>query len=271
MPHILLPPFPCFYIQRKSPQVARYSQPSVTNLYAFEGKLIIPNMGAIILIMGTTRSKTSEVLFTKTQRRVLGLLFGDPDRSYYANEIVRFAGAGTGAVLRELARLSAVHLVTVKKVGNQKHYQANHDAPIFDELRLIAQKTLVNTRGAMSSESSANGSRLPPKARTMNHRRAGLRIPQEKLARLCRRFHIRKLTLFGSAARGEMKSGSDVDLMVEFEPDRAPSLWDSPKLDEEFSALFGNRPVDIVPPEVLRNPYRRKTIQRDLKVLYEAK
>src|SRR3970040_1032592 len=104
-------------------------------------------MGAIILIMGMTRSRTSEALFTKTQRRVLGLLFGDPDRSYYANEIVRFAGAGTGAVLRELARLSAAHLVTVQKVGKQKAYQANHDAPIFDELRLIAQKTLVNTRG----------------------------------------------------------------------------------------------------------------------------
>jgi predicted nucleotidyltransferase len=228
-------------------------------------------MGAIILIMGMTHSRTSEALFTKTQRRVLGLLFGDPDRSYYANEIVRFAGAGTGAVLRELARLSAAHLVTVKKVGNQKHYQANHDAPIFDELRLIAQKTLVNTRGSTSSGSSANDSRLRPKARAMNRGRGGLRIPQEQLERLCRRFHIRKLALFGSAARGEMKPDSDVDLMVEFEPDRAPSLWDSPGLNEEFSALFGNRAVDIVPPEVLRNPYRRKTIQRDLKVLYETK
>jgi predicted nucleotidyltransferase len=228
-------------------------------------------MGAIILIMGMTHSRTSEALFTKTQRRVLGLLFGDPDRSYYANEIVRFAGAGTGAVLRELARLSAARLVTVKKVGNQKHYQANHDAPIFDELRLIAQKTLVNTRGSTSSGSSANDSRLRPKARAMNRGRGGLRIPQEQLERLCRRFHIRKLALFGSAARGEMKPDSDVDLMVEFEPGRAPSLWDSPGLNEEFSALFGNRAVDIVPPEVLRNPYRRKTIQRDLKVLYETK
>lgn len=93
----------------------------------------------------------------------------------------------------------------------------------------------------------------------------------EVLFMLCRRFHIKKLALFGSAARGELKPDSDVDLMIEFEPDRAPSLWDSTGLNEEFSALFGNRGVDIVPPEVLRNPYRRKTIQRDLKVLYEAK
>jgi predicted nucleotidyltransferase len=222
-------------------------------------------------IMGMTQSKASEVLFTKTQRRVLGLLFGNPDRSYYANEIVRFASAGTGTVLRELARLSTVHLITVKKIGNQKHYQANHDAPIFDELRLIAQKMLVPVRSSTSSTTSAKGSRLRPKARAMSRGSGALLIPQARLERLCRHFHINKLALFGSAARGELKPDSDVDLMIEFEPDRAPSLWDSHELNEEFSALFGNREVDIVPPEVLRNPYRRKTIQRDLKVLYEAK
>lgn len=215
-------------------------------------------------------SKTSEALFTKTQRRVLGLLFGDPDRSYYANEIVRYAGAGTGTVMRELARLSAVHLITVRKVGNQKHYQANNDAPIFDELRLIAQKTLVNRRGSTSVVSAPTDSRPRTKTRATIHKRGVLQIPQKRLERLCRHFHIRKLALFGSAARGEMKPGSDVDLMVEFEPGRAPSLWDAPKLNEAFSALFGNRAVDIVPPEILRNPYRRKTIQRDLKLLYEA-
>ncbi len=236
----------------------------------FVRELIIPNMGAIMPIMGMAQSRTSEALFTKTQRRVLGLLFGDPDRSYYANEIVRFAGAGTGAVLRELARLSAAHLVTVKKLGNQKHYQANHEAPIFDELRLIVQKILVNARGSTAG-AAVRGSRHRQKMRAMSRGSGSPRIPRDRLEQLCRRYHIRKLTLFGSAARGEMGPGSDVDLMVEFEPDRAPSLWDSPRLNEEFSALFGNRAVDIVPPEVMRNPYRRKTIQRDLKVLYEAK
>ena len=84
-------------------------------------------------------------------------------------------------------------------------------------------------------------------------------------------FSHQKACAFRLRGTGELKPDSDVDLMIEFEPDRAPSLWDSPGLNEEFSALFGNRGVDIVPPEVLRNPYRRKTIQRDLKVLYEAK
>lgn len=82
-----------------------------------------------------------EALFTKTQRRVLGLLFGNPDRSYYANEIVRYCGAGIGAVHRELERLESTHLVTVSKLGNQKHYQANREAPIFEELRSIVIKT----------------------------------------------------------------------------------------------------------------------------------
>ncbi len=83
----------------------------------------------------------SEALFSKTQRRVMGLLFGNPSRSYYANEIIRFAGTGVGTVQRELERLTAVGLVTAKKIGNQKHYQANRQAPIFEELRGIVLKT----------------------------------------------------------------------------------------------------------------------------------
>lgn len=83
----------------------------------------------------------SDALFSKVQRCVLGLLYGNPDRSFYANELFRLAGSGTGAVVRELTKLTVFGLVTVKKIGNQKHYQANRDAPIFDELRGIVLKT----------------------------------------------------------------------------------------------------------------------------------
>jgi predicted nucleotidyltransferase len=76
--------------------------------------------------------------------------------------------------------------------------------------------------------------------------------------------------LFGSAARGELSPASDIDLLVEFKPESRVSLWDFPKLQDEFSALFGHRRVDLVPPEVMKNPFRRKTILRDLKVLYEG-
>jgi len=103
--------------------------------------LIVPNKGTIIPKMGMKKTSLGEALFTKTQRRVLGLLFGNPDRSYYANEIVRFAGAGIGAVQRELERLESARLVTVSKIGNQKHYQANRQAPIYSELHGIVLKT----------------------------------------------------------------------------------------------------------------------------------
>ena len=83
----------------------------------------------------------SDALFSKVQRCVLGLLYGNPDRSFYANELFRLAGSGTGAVVRELAKLTASGLVTVNKIGNQKHYQANRAAPIFEELRGIVLKT----------------------------------------------------------------------------------------------------------------------------------
>lgn len=80
-------------------------------------------------------------LFTRTQRQVLSLMFGHPDRSFYANEIVRLAGVGTGSVQRELARLSEAGLLTVNRIGNQKHYQANQQSPIYSELRSIVLKT----------------------------------------------------------------------------------------------------------------------------------
>jgi hypothetical protein len=80
------------------------------------------------------------------QQRVLAVLFGNPERSYYANEVIGLAGSGTGAVQRELARLEAAGLVTVTRLGKQKHYQANAAAPVFDELRGLVLKSspLVN-------------------------------------------------------------------------------------------------------------------------------
>jgi predicted nucleotidyltransferase len=97
-----------------------------------------------------------------------------------------------------------------------------------------------------------------------------LSIEPDRLAELCRQYGVRKLSLFGSAARGDMTPESDVDLMVEFAPGSRTSLWDLPAMQQAFSALFGDRPVDIVPPDVLKNPFRRKAIEPELKVLYEA-
>lgn len=97
-----------------------------------------------------------------------------------------------------------------------------------------------------------------------------IKVSRAALQELVRRYHIRRLALFGSAARDELKPDSDIDLMVEFEPGEAPSLWAAQEIQQDFIRLFGGRHVDIAPPEILRNPFRRRSIERDLKVLYEA-
>jgi predicted nucleotidyltransferase len=133
--------------------------------------------------MGTAKTGLGEALFTKTQRRVLGLLFGNPDRTYYANEIVRFAGAGIGTVQRELAKLESAELVTVSKIGNQKHYQANRQAPIFEELRAIVVKTFG----------------------VADHLRTAL-------APLAKR--IEAAFVYGSVAAGSDTASSDIDVLI---------------------------------------------------------
>ena len=91
--------------------------------------------------MKPERLGLGDALFSGVQQRVLGILFGNPDRSFFGNELQRLAGSGKGALQRELNRLEQSGLVTLRAVGNQKHYQANPDSPIFDELRGIAVKT----------------------------------------------------------------------------------------------------------------------------------
>ena len=97
-----------------------------------------------------------------------------------------------------------------------------------------------------------------------------LRISQTKLATLCRKYGIVKLSLFGSASRNELTAESDVDLMVESSPGSRASLFDITAMQDEFSAAFGGRKVDIVTPEILRNPFRRDSIVPDLKPIYET-
>jgi len=87
----------------------------------------------------------SNALFSKVQQRVLALIFGHPERSFYTSEIVRSVRSGTGAVERELSRLRHSGLVSVERIGNQKHYQANHQSPIFEELHSLVLKTVALT------------------------------------------------------------------------------------------------------------------------------
>jgi predicted nucleotidyltransferase len=89
-----------------------------------------------------TTASLANALFPKVRQRVLAVLFGTPDRSFYANEVIALAQSGTGAVQRELLALSESGLLLVSKQGNQKHYQANASAPVFSELRGLVLKTM---------------------------------------------------------------------------------------------------------------------------------
>src|SRR3979490_2517667 len=87
----------------------------------------------------------SDALFSKVQQRVLALIFAHPERSFYTSEIVRSVHSGTGAVERELSRLRRSGLVSVERIGNQKHYRANPQSPIFEELQSLVLKTVALT------------------------------------------------------------------------------------------------------------------------------
>jgi len=102
--------------------------------------MIAPNMG--IYAAPPDSPSIADALFPKVRQRVLAVLFGTPDRSFYANEVIALAQSGTGAVQRELADLAKAGLLTVSKQGNQKHYQANASAPVFTELRGLVLKTM---------------------------------------------------------------------------------------------------------------------------------
>jgi len=206
----------------------------------------------------------SEALFSKTQRGVLGLLFGNPDRSFYANEIMRHVRAGIGAVQRELERLVSAGLLTVTRVGNQKHYQANRRSPIFDEMAAIVSKTMDAAAGIQGL--AARESHVPY---TVVRKARAFHVPKARLAAICRRHRVKRLGVFGSAARGDLTESSDVDLLVEFVKGAETSLFDMVRLQEELSRLLG-RKVDLATPAILENPYRRQAVLKDLREIYAA-
>ena len=125
----------------------------------------------------------ADALFTRTQQRVLALLFGHPDHAFLQKDVIERAESGSGAVRRELDRLTGSGLITIERVGAQKHYRANRSAPIFDELRGIVMKTVA------------------------------LVDPLREALRPLKR-HIRLALVYGSVARGSDNATSDIDLLV---------------------------------------------------------
>jgi predicted nucleotidyltransferase len=182
-------------------RLARLSPAATSNL-----PLRIPNLGITIPNMGSHeegRVRPADALFTKVQQRVLGILFGQPERSFLSKEVISLAHSGTGAVHRELKRLAASGIVIVSSAGWEKHYQANNESPIFQELHALVVKTV------------------------------GLVEPiREALAPLAER--VRFVFVFGSLAKGTEAAASDVDLMI---------VSDDLSYAEAYTALAGAETV----------------------------
>jgi predicted nucleotidyltransferase len=125
----------------------------------------------------------SSLLFSEYRRRVLGLLLLNPDTTYHVRELARLTGTSAGTLHKELTKLTHGGVLRRQEVGNQVRYSANRDCPIFDELASILRKTsgLVDVLAAALSS-------------------------VEK--------RIVLAFVFGSVARGDQLSHSDVDVML---------------------------------------------------------
>ncbi len=143
------------------------------------------------------KASLADALFTGTQQRLFGLLFGQPERSFFVTEIIDLAGVGRGAVQRELSRLEQTGLLIAERRGNQKHYRANPKAPIFDELCSIVRKTV------------------------------GIEAQiQEALAPLAAKISV--ALVYGSVAKKTDTAQSDIDLLI---------VADDLTLEDLYSAL----------------------------------
>lgn len=140
-------------------------------------------MGTKRIAARRARVGVADALFSNVQQRVLALLFGQPARRFQSAELIRLVAGGTGATQRCLRALVESELVTVIAIGNQRHYQANADSPVFGELHMLVLRTVALAE---------------PLRRTL----APLRD------------QIHEAFVFGSIAKGAERASSDVDLMV---------------------------------------------------------
>ncbi|RXZ36173.1 transcriptional regulator [Oxalobacteraceae bacterium CAVE-383] len=185
----------------------------------------MPILGIIMPNMGIKTIGLADALFARVQQRVLGLLFVNSDRSFYINEIMRFAASGSGAIQRELEKLVASELVTVRKIGNQKHYQANRSAPIFEELRGIFLKT-VGMADIL------------------------------RLALLPLSDRIQTAFIYGSVAKGRDTAKSDIDLLIIGDDISYADVYDVLNVDQ---SLLGR----TVNPSIYSMPELRRKLAAD--------
>ena len=182
----------------------------------------------------------ADALFKSTQQRILGLLFGQPGRSFFATQLIALTGSGSRAVQRELKRLASSGLVTVTRIGNQKHYQANDTSPVFEELKSLIIKTV------------------------------GLADPiRQVLAPLAQTIEL--ALLYGSVPKGTDTASSDIDLLVVSDALALEDLYAAltpaeASLDREISpTLYTSR--EFKKRRNARNPFLTRVLEGEHMVL----
>ncbi len=128
-------------------------------------------------------SQLSDALFTTTQQKVLSLLYAQPEKSFYVKEILRLTGMGVATIKRELDRMLGAGILRMTKIGNQHHYQANPECPVYHELSGIVKKTFGITDIIRSALSIVSG-------------------------------QVDWAFIYGSVASGKETTDSDIDLMI---------------------------------------------------------
>jgi predicted nucleotidyltransferase len=134
-------------------------------------------------LVGRKEGSLLDALFTSTQQKMLELFFDQSDRQFALKDLISLAESGSGAVQREVEKLSQAGLISVEQVGRLKFYRANHLSPVFEEIKSIISKT------------------------------AGL-APPIKSALLKLKPDIKLAFIYGSVAKKVDSARSDIDLLI---------------------------------------------------------
>jgi len=188
-----------------------------------------------------TAIRPIDALLTKTQQRVLGLLFvGSAERTL--NELVRESGGGSGAIRREVERMTAAGLLRERRVGNQRRFSADRASPFYPELAALAAKSTA------AAPDRPDGRRRPSAALL-----AGRSAVRKALAR----HGLANPRVFGSVARGEDTESSDLDVLVDARP--GTSLLDLVKAKHAVEDVL-RVPVDLVTLNDLPESFRAAAV-----------
>jgi len=202
--------------------------------------------------MNTKAPALYRSLFSKTRLAVLALLYGRTDIAFYTKQILNAVNAGSGTVQRELQNMTYAGIITRQVKGRRVYYRANEKCPIFNELKNLAASMAIPEPEVIPVKTeSPLDSRFP--------------ISPARLAAFCRKYHIKKLSLFGSVLRDDFRPDSDIDVLVEFEKDHAPGFGII-TMQDELTGSTGH-PVDIRTTADLSR-YFRGSVVREARVKY---